>query len=52
MLASLSLSNKEMANALGVSEAAIRVTLNRVRKKLHANTDESPKQLLNRITQV
>ena len=34
MLASLSLSNKEMANALGVSEATIRVTRSRVRKKL------------------
>ncbi len=34
MLASLSLSDKDMANALGVSEATIRVTRSRVRKKM------------------
>ncbi|HUH50576.1 MAG TPA: hypothetical protein VLZ11_00550 [Flavobacterium sp.] len=51
MLAWLDLSNKEMANALGVSESAIRVTLNRVRKKLQASADESPRQLLNRVAQ-
>lgn len=51
MLAFLDLSNKEMSNAIGVSETAIRVTLNRVRKKLQASTDESPKTLLNRVTQ-
>lgn len=51
MLAFLDLSNKEMSDAIGVSETAIRVTLNRVRKKLQASTDESPKTLLNRVTQ-
>lgn len=40
MLASLSLSNKEMANVLGVSEVSIRVTRSRVRKKIEHLPEE------------
>jgi DNA-directed RNA polymerase specialized sigma24 family protein len=40
MLASLNLSNKEMANAIGVSDATIRVTRSRVRKKIEHLPEE------------
>ena len=52
MLIKLGLNNKEMARALGVSDAAIRVTWSRIRKKLGKDSDETPLELIERILQV
>src|SRR5690606_10905115 len=52
MLIKLGLNNKEMARALGVSDAAIRVTWSRIRKKLGEDSDETPLELIERILQV
>lgn len=52
MLIKLGLNNKEMARALGVSDAAIRVTWSRIRKKLDEDSDETPAELIERISQV
>lgn len=49
MLTQLNLSHKEMANALGVSNDAIRVTWNRVRKKLNGTLEDTPQILIQRI---
>lgn len=49
MLIKLGFSNKEMARALGVSEAAIRVTWSRIRKKLNENPDSTPQELVEQI---
>lgn len=51
MLVKLGLNNKEMANALGVSDTAIRVTLSRIRKKLGGTSNESPNTLVEKIIQ-
>ncbi|MDQ8005244.1 MAG: helix-turn-helix transcriptional regulator [Pedobacter sp.] len=47
MLSKLQLSHKEMAQALGISPDAVRVTWNRVRKKLGGSLDDTPQSLLN-----
>lgn len=52
MLVKLQLNNKEMARALGVSEAAIRVTWSRIRKKLNGGSEDTPLDLIERIMQV
>ena len=52
MLIKLGLNNKEMARALGVSDAAIRVTWSRIRKKLDENSDETPSELIERILKI
>lgn len=49
MLTKLGLSNKEMAGALGVSDAAIRVVWNRLRKKLSLTLYDTPATLLEEI---
>lgn len=49
MMVQLSLSNKEMARAIGVSDSSIRVTWNRVRKKLNGTPDDTPEILLEKI---
>lgn len=49
MLLSLNVSHKEMSVILGVSDSAIRVTWNRVRKRLGGTLDDHPQQLLQRI---
>lgn len=41
-----------MARALGVSEAAIRVTWSRIRKKLNGGSEDTPLDLIERIMQV
>lgn len=51
MLVKLGLNNKEMANALGVSDTAIRVTLSRIRKKLNGTSEDSPERLLEVLQQ-
>lgn len=49
MLTQLKFSHKEMALALGISSSSMRVTWNRVRKRLNATTDDTPTSLLERI---
>lgn len=49
MLVKLDLSNKEMAGILGVSDAAIRVVWNRLRKKLSLTLEDTPSILIERI---
>jgi tetratricopeptide (TPR) repeat protein len=46
MLTKLQLSHKEMAHALGISADAVRVTWNRVRKKLGGKVGETPLELI------
>ena len=45
MLSKLQLSHKEMAQALGISPDAVRVTWNRVRKKLGGTLSDTPQSL-------
>lgn len=49
MLIQLNLSHKEMANALGVSTDTIRVTWNRVRKKLNGTLQDTPQILIKKL---
>ena len=49
MLIKLHFSHKEMARALGVSDAAIRVTWSRVRKKLNGTLEDTPSSLIEKI---
>ncbi|MCO5267644.1 MAG: hypothetical protein M9897_01970 [Brumimicrobium sp.] len=49
MLSLLNLSHKEMAYTLGISNSAIRVTWNRVRKKMNGNIDDTPQSLIDKI---
>lgn len=49
MLAELGFNNKEMARALGVSDAAIRVTWARVRKKLNGTLEDTPQSIIKEI---
>lgn len=49
MMLKLGLSNKEMARAIGVSDGSIRVTWNRVRKKLNGTPEDTPETLLEKI---
>lgn len=51
MLVKLGLNNKEMSRALGVTDAAIRVTWSRVRKKLNGTTEDTPQELIKKILQ-
>lgn len=51
MLIKLGLNNKEMARALVVSEAAIRMTWSRVRKKLNGSIEEKPLELIERLVE-
>src|SRR5690606_1664967 len=51
MLSKLHLSHKEMARALGISDAAIRVTWNRVRKKFNGTLEDTPWDLIERVKQ-
>jgi len=46
MLSKLQLSHKEMAQVLGISSDGVRVTWNRVRKKMSGALDQNPQQLL------
>ncbi len=46
MLIKLQLSHKEMANMLGISPASVRVTWNRVRKKMGGSLEDTPISLL------
>jgi tetratricopeptide (TPR) repeat protein len=46
MLVSLNFTHKEMASALGVSDSSIRVTWNRVRKRLGGTLEDTPHTLL------
>lgn len=46
MLSKLQLSHKEMAQALGISPDAVRVTWNRVRKKLGGTLNDTPQSLM------
>jgi tetratricopeptide (TPR) repeat protein len=49
MLVHLEFSHKEMALSLGVSDSAIRVTWNRVRKRFDGTLEDTPASLLNLI---
>lgn len=49
MLTKLGLTNKEMAGILGVSDAAIRVVWNRLRKKLNLTLEDTSSILIERI---
>ncbi len=49
MLSKLQLSHKEMAQALGISPDAVRVTWNRVRKKLGGTLEDTPQSLVEGI---
>jgi tetratricopeptide (TPR) repeat protein len=49
MLSKLHLSHKEMAQALGISPDAVRVTWNRVRKKLGGTLNDTPQSLMESI---
>lgn len=49
MLTQLQFSHKEMALALGVSASSMRVTWNRVRKRLNGTLEDTPQSLLHRI---
>lgn len=49
MLSKLHLSHKEMARALGISDAAIRVTWNRVRKKFNGTLEDTPWDLIEKV---
>ncbi len=51
MLSKLHLSHKQMARALGISDAAIRVTWNRVRKKFNGTLEDTPWDLIERVKQ-
>ncbi len=46
MLSKLQLSHKEMSQALGISADAVRVTWNRVRKKLGGSLNDTPQTLI------
>jgi len=46
MLVKLQLSHKEMAQMLGISTDGVRVTWNRVRKKLNGSLEDTPQTLL------
>ncbi len=50
MLTKLQLSHKEMANALGISPDSVRVTWNRVRKKMGGSLEDNPIALLDKLT--
>lgn len=50
MLCKLQLSHKEMSQALGVSTDTIRVTWNRVRKKLGGTLEDTPLSLIEKIS--
>lgn len=49
MLSKLQLSHKEMAQALGISPDAVRVTWNRVRKKLGGTLSDTPQSLVENV---
>lgn len=49
MLIHLNFSHKEMTRIIGVSDSAIRVTLNRVRKKLNADIEDTQQDLINKL---
>ena len=49
MLSKLNFNHKEMARALGISDSAVRVTWNRVRKKLNGTLEDNASTLLERI---
>lgn len=51
MLIKLDFTHKEMALALGVSDSAVRVTWNRVRKRLDGTLEDNPETLLKRVLQ-
>jgi len=51
MLSKLHFSHKEMARALGISDAAIRVTWNKIRKKFNGTLDDTPSDLIERVKQ-
>lgn len=48
-LKKLSMSNKEMAETLGVSDQSIRTTLHRLRKKVNLSSDEDIEVLINNL---
>jgi len=50
LLSKLQLSHKEMAQALGISADAVRVTWNRVRKKIGGGLQDTPQSLLEKIS--
>lgn len=52
MLTKLGFSHKEMSKAIGVSDGAIRLTWNRVRKKLNGGLKETPQTLLEEFEQL
>ena len=49
MLSKLQLSHKEMSQALGISADAVRVTWNRVRKKLGGSLNDTPQTLIEKM---
>ncbi len=49
MMSRLQLSHKEMAQALGISPDAVRVTWNRVRKKLGGTLSDTPQSLVESV---
>ncbi|WP_293298727.1 transcriptional regulator [Pedobacter sp. UBA4863] len=49
MLSKLQLSHKEMAQALGISPDAVRVTWNRVRKKMGGTLNDTPQSLVGNV---
>lgn len=51
MLTQLQFTHKEMALVLGISSSSMRVTWNRVRKRLNAKVDETPNALLEQLLQ-
>lgn len=51
MLTKLQFSHKEMALALGVSSSSMRVTWNRVRKRLNGTLEDTPTSILERVMQ-
>lgn len=51
MLSKLNFSHKEMARTLGISDAAIRLTLSRVRKRLNRTSRDTPADIIERIIQ-
>lgn len=49
MLSILRMSHKEMAQVLGISADSVRVTWNRVRKKLNGSLDDTPQTLIEKL---
>lgn len=49
MLAKLQLCHKEMAHVLGISSDSVRVTWNRVRKKLGGTAEDTPQTILSKF---